>query len=135
MERLPLEPTQRIFSQLDLPSLRNAAISCPAFFNSFKSAESLILDAGNQFDIGRAIKFSQRHLKTRTLIPSQWELVDAWAVERFHHFVDYFATRYATEALANQPCFRGDQMMFEGRRFLLPYNEINPFAGLLRDVV
>ncbi|KAK7994693.1 hypothetical protein PG990_013466 [Apiospora arundinis] len=85
------------------------------------------------FDIW--IKFSQRHLKTRTLIPSQWELVDAWAIERFHHFVDYFATRYATEALANQPCFRGDQMMFEGRRFLLPYNEINPFAGLLRDVV
>lgn len=125
MEHLPLELIQRTFSYLDLASLRNAALSCRTFLDAFKNAEVLITSEIllRQIDpsvlpeailveksghlgepsVETGTNFANTYLKSRTPAPSQWKLVDALPLERFHRFVDYFAKQFAKEALERQP--------------------------------
>ncbi|KAK7959029.1 uncharacterized protein PG986_003883 [Apiospora aurea] len=109
METLPLELVQRIFAYLNLASVRDAALSCRTFFDAFKSAEVLITSEIllRQIDpsvlpeailvqkswqlgkpsAGQATKFAQDHLSSRLPAPTQWRLVDALVLERFHRYV------------------------------------------------
>ncbi|KAI1377752.1 hypothetical protein F4677DRAFT_415410 [Hypoxylon crocopeplum] len=125
MENWPLELIQRMLAHLDLASLRNAALSCRTFLVAFNSAEVLITSEIllRQIDldvlpeailvhkssllgkpsVDKGIKFANTYLKSRTPAPSQWRLVDALPLERFHHFVNYFANTLANEALEKQP--------------------------------
>ncbi|KAK8045754.1 hypothetical protein PG996_013818 [Apiospora saccharicola] len=125
MEELPLELVQRVFAHLDLASIRNAALSCRTFLDAFKSAEVVITSEIllRQIDLSvlpeailvqkssklgkhstdQAIQFAQDHLRSRAPAPTQWRLVDALPLERFHRYVDWFANLYSAEAIGTQP--------------------------------
>ncbi|KAK7952933.1 hypothetical protein PG988_013627 [Apiospora saccharicola] len=125
MDHLPIELIQRIFTLLDLATLRNTALSGRIFLNAFTNADVLITSEIVLREIGldvlpeavlvheswnlgapsiaKAIAFAEAHLTVRAPSPSRWRLADALPLGRFHRFVDYFANEFAAEALAKMP--------------------------------
>ncbi|KAI1773938.1 hypothetical protein F4818DRAFT_420286 [Hypoxylon cercidicola] len=124
MDQLPLELLQRVFTHLDVETLRNVALSCRTFFDAFKAAEELITGEAllrqvnydvlpeailvsksrnlGKPSVSKGIKFAE-NLRHREPAPTRWKLADALPLAQFHSKVTYLAKQAADEALQKQP--------------------------------
>src|ERR1700753_611600 len=113
VERLPVEITRMILHAIpDLFSLRSTALSCPAFYHIFSTAQITITTSVvfNQFDLRvltEAIstfeisklrprddevrdtvgRFFQKWLYNRQIPPESWTLKDALPLAEMHTYV------------------------------------------------
>jgi hypothetical protein len=127
MEHLPTELIQRALAYLDLPSLRNAALSCRVLFNAFKGAErvttseillreidddevlpeAILVNESwhlSNSSVDEAIEFAKKNLQGRKPARLQWNLTDALPLARFHTYVRCLAAKYSHDALATKSC-------------------------------
>ncbi|RYC65996.1 hypothetical protein CHU98_g262 [Xylaria longipes] len=127
IELLPIELLQEVLTHLDLKTLRNAALSCRRFFNSFKCAETLITGevllrqidydvlpeailVSKSWNLGKPsvsreeiCEFISNNLELREPAPTKWDLADALSLMQFHEKVSYLAAQAAHEAFKNEP--------------------------------
>ncbi|KAI1417428.1 hypothetical protein F5Y13DRAFT_202952 [Hypoxylon sp. FL1857] len=138
MNKLPLEITQRVLCSLDdVHSLRAAALSCPALYTAFTSAEKLIttnvllrqipcevlpeaivVEASWSIQSDRddeIERFSRDYLSIRPAPFASLGLADALRLARLHNIVDFLARRLARDALANGPPQVSDESPYESK--------------------
>ncbi|KAH8648442.1 hypothetical protein BX600DRAFT_115206 [Xylariales sp. PMI_506] len=127
MIHLPVELVQWIFFYFeDLETLRNAVLCCRLFYRVFVGAEQLITTRIllrqihpsviphavavfkssfiSGLDTTAVFAFCDEFLTVKEEPPASWKLADALRMSRFHHCVDYFATRLSSAALDGAPC-------------------------------
>ena len=126
LQTLPMETRQAILCELpDVRSLRSAALSCPPLYQAFISAEHILtskvlLRQLPQDVLPEAVAalhsasispwpraetqdFVSKHFFTRKHVQWKWNMKEALAMISLYNHIKFFATGFASEALARTP--------------------------------
>lgn len=150
----------------DVETLQKAVLSCPLFYHAFVEVENSIsthllsIQKGNDVipeafaafessklrnghkgpkdgDCSEAVtNFVAQNLRQRPSSPKLWTLSEALRLERLHVSVNWFANKFATEALAKDPLNRTHTPVTpqEKARFQRALYRLEIYCNLFREV-